>query len=316
MINYIIQTNRQSLISSLKDYFDTFSKTKNVIINLSKSEDILKFKNEILNNQVKYFVFSNGSDPIDVRIYHEILKINPDQKCLFSENAWLTWQDFLYLDDSGIGNKCSVYDYTDIPIVNIPKSLSSLVNSKVSEQLNKGIECPLKDYVLVPLQVDGDSKIIIGSPHFKTVTEFIMYIIDMVPSNVTILFKNHPLNKNAVPIPKRDNVIDITNFGYSKKSLILNSLFVAGINSTFLIESIYLRNKTVAYGLDIFSNKNIVIDGYNKDFDTIVNADIEISNIDNFINLLISKQIPKNHMTASYKIITTNEETFTPCCTS
>jgi hypothetical protein len=141
-------------------------------------------------------------------------------------------------------------------------------------------------------------------------------MIRMIPPHVKILFKNHPDNKNQIPIPKLPNVVDITDSGYSKSSLIKGSLFVAGINSTFLMESIYMNHKTVAFGLDLFSNKGIVIDGHGKSFKDIIDAKIDAKANDKFINTLISRQIPKMHIMDEYKKITNNEKFITPGCTS
>jgi hypothetical protein len=244
--------------------------------------------------------------------------MNPNQKLIFSENAWLTWQDFLYLDFHGIGNNSDVYTMTHetLPDVKVPSSLRSFVNDTVTRRLSVGKACNLSNYVLVPLQVNNDSKLIIGSPYFSKVEQFVDYMIRMIPPHVKILFKNHPDNKNQIPIPKLPNVVDITDSGYSKSSLIKGSLFVAGINSTFLMESIYMNHKTVAFGLDLFSNKGIVIDGHGKSFKDIIDAKIDAKANDKFINTLISRQIPKMHIMDEYKKITNNEKFITPGCTS
>lgn len=77
MITYIIQTNRKSLIPHLYEYFKNFSTIQVEVIKLSKSSDILKYKDKIMNGEVNRFVFSNGTDKIDVEIYKKIIKINP-----------------------------------------------------------------------------------------------------------------------------------------------------------------------------------------------------------------------------------------------
>jgi len=313
----IIHTNRKSLIPHLNMYFKSYVSSNVRVIRINSADDINSYRNDIINGKIEYFVFSNGTDSIDQDIKGKILKINPNQKLIFSENGWLTWQDFLYLDFHGIGNNSDVYTMTHetLPDVKVPSSLRSFVNDAVTRRLSVGKVCNLSNYVLVPLQVNNDSKLIIGSPYFSKVEQFVDYMIRMIPPDIKILFKNHPDNKNRIDIPKLPNVVDITDSGYSKSSLIKGSLFVAGINSTFLIESIYMNHKTVAFGLDLFSNKGIVIEGYGKSFKDIIDAKLNVKANERFINTLVSKQIPKTHIIREYKKITDNEKFTTPCCT-
>jgi len=312
----IIHTNRKSLLSHLDKYFKEFCKDEVKIVKFNSAEDIKKYKNEIGENKIKYFVFSNGTDKIDQALKIEILKLNPNQKLIFSENAWFTWQDFLYLDFYGIANNSDIYSmrHIDLPNITIPKNLNLLVYNCVKKRLSIGEKCPYSNYVMVPLPVNNDSKLIIGSPYFSKVEEFVDYLIDVIPNNIKILFKNHPENKKKILIPNLPNVIDITNSGYSKESLIKNSLFVAGINSTFLMESIFMRHKTISFGVDLFSNKDITIDGYGKTFNELLESLIDINKCDKFIQLLISRQIPKFHILEQYKKSINNENFIAPCC--
>lgn len=296
----IIHSSRRSLLPHLKSYFEDVLKKRTEILRIVNVNDIDVIKNDIINNKIERFVFSNGSDQIDVQLKKRILSYNKNQKLYFSENAWLTWQDFLYLDPTGIGNNASIYNKQPNELDSSSK-FTKLVEETVHNRTSTGKTVPYKNYVLVPLQVDNDSKLIIGSPHFKMVHEFVSYIIKMVPDDVLILFKNHPDNKNKVTIPKRKNVKDITDSNYSRKSLIENSLYVAGINTTFLIESIFYGKLTAAFGLDVFSNKDIVCEGMNKTHNEILSFKHNEINRRNFINTLINAQIPKKHMIKKYK---------------
>jgi hypothetical protein len=311
----IIHTGRKSLLSHLERYFKTFVSTNTRVVKINSVNDVNKYEKSIKNGSIKYFVFSNGTDTIDQKIASRILSINPNQELIFSENAWLTWQDFLYLDPMGIGNNSDIYEmkYEDMPNVYIPTKLRLMVNSKVNSRLSVGTECTHENYVMVPLQVNNDSKLTIGSPYFKRVEEFVDYIVKLVPNDTKILFKNHPDNKNLIPIPRLPNVIDVTNLGFSKSSLIKKSIIVAGINSTFLMESIFMNHKTVTFGLDLFSNKDITIDGYGKSFDDIMKSNIDYKKCERFVELLISRQIPKTHTIDEYKKTIINEQFTTPC---
>ena len=295
---YIIKSNRQSLLKSINNYFKSLKipDTDIEIININKINCINKYLKTISENKVKYIVYTNGTEAIDRETKKIILKENPKQNFMFCERAWLPWNEYIYLDPTGIGNESELFDYTTQHIENYSIDQNKVKQSTqiINNQLSKGIAIKKqRDYILVPLQVDNDSKLIIGSPYFKNVALFVEYVIDTTPKDINILFKNHPLNKNKCKIPKADNVIDITNQKYSKKSLIQNSLYVAGINTTFLIESMYLQHKTVTYGLDIFSNKNIIIEGYTEAFNEIIKQNIDLHSREKFIEILMSRQIRK-----------------------
>ena len=295
---YIIKSTRISLLKHLNHYFKSLKipDTDVKIINIHRIHDINKYLKTISENKVKYIVYSNGTDVRDRETKKIIIKENPEQNFIFSENAWLPWSKYIYADPTGIGNESELFDYTTAGIESYKINENKIKEATllINKELSRGIEIKeQKDYILVPLQVDNDSKLIIGSPDFKNVKSFVEYIIDTTPKNVNILFKNHPQNKHKCKIPKVDNVYDITYEKYCKKSLIENSLFVAGINTTFLIESMYLLHKTVTYGLDVFSNKNIIIEGYNKSFNDILKENIDVSTREKFIKILMSRQIKK-----------------------
>jgi len=122
--------------------------------------------------------------------------------------------------------------------------------------------------------------------------KFITYVIKLVPKKFKILFKNHPHNRRPALIPKGPNIVDITKEQYSKKELITKSLFVLGINSTLLLESLYLGKKVVSFGLDVFSNKELVVDGYGKKFPEILKEKPKnLDKVDKLLNELMTRQI-------------------------
>tara|TARA_R110000824_G_scaffold9415_4_gene42100 strand:+ start:5564 stop:6508 length:945 start_codon:yes stop_codon:yes gene_type:complete len=306
---YIVKTGRGGLLRHLRKYFSIFRPEMKIkIISLTPTKRILKYSKQIKNNEVDYFVISNGSDPVDVKLKRRILDINPEQKFLFSEYGWLPWKSFLLLDRKGIGNHSSIFDMDMSQIhTNINNDLREYTHHKIRAATGRGKKVPYKNYVMVPLQINNDSKLKIGSPHFKRVEEFVDYIVSCVPKDVQILFKNHPEAKKNIPIPKLPNVIDVTKSGYSKKSLIENAQFVAGINSTFLLESLFYKQKTIAYGLDVFSNKGIVLDGFGKTYDEILAHTPNHNHIDKFIDLLISRQIPQRDSLGWYDLMKNNK---------
>jgi hypothetical protein len=292
---YIVRSRRKSLIKDLVRHYKTSKKYKTIVINIPNIISLDKYLDSIKSGQVEYIVFSNGTDSIDRDIQKKIIELNPEQKFIFSENAWLTWQNYIYLDPMGIGNLSEIFTFTPKNIIDYVVHKDKILQSTriTNKLLDTGSKSPYTNYILVPLQVNNDSKLLIGSPFFKKVSEFISYMIDITPNDINLLFKNHPHNKNKFSIPKKQNVYDITMANYSKKTLIENSLYVAGINSTFLIESMFLDHRTVTYGLDIFSNKNIIIEGYNKSIEEIMNYTINTAVKNKFLEVLMSRQVNK-----------------------
>lgn len=292
---YIVQSCRYSLTKYLVNHYRTSKKYISSVIKVPNIKNLNNYLKDIESGKVEYVVFSNGTDNIDRAIQTKIKEANPEQKFIFSENAWLTWKKYLYLDPMGIGNLSEIFllNQKEIMDYKVDNNKIAECTKIASTELSQGTNSNYKNYIFVPLQVDRDSKMLIGSPHFKRVKDFVSYMIDTTPNDINLVFRNHPLNKNKCPIPKKTNVYDATGKKLSKKSLIEKSLFVAGINTTFLIESMFLNHRTVTYGLDVFSNKDIIIEGYNKSVNDIMNYTINTETKNKFLEVLMSRQVRK-----------------------
>jgi hypothetical protein len=55
----------------------------------------------------------------------------------------------------------------------------------------------------------------------------------------------------------------------------------------------FLNHRTVTYGLDVFSNKNIIIEGKDKSVDDILNSKINVEVKNKFLKILMSRQVKK-----------------------
>jgi len=288
---YVVHSNRKLAINSLQKHFQNQYDTR--IIKINKVQDLECYLLDIQNQLVEYICITNGTDEIDKEIVSTIKKYNPKQKFTFSERAWLPWNKYLYIDPLGIGNNSELYRFNrqDINKYTLDNNKIAICTKEINDHLNNGSLCPYDNYIFVPLQVNNDSKLIIGSPYFKTVESFIEYIIDTTPNDINILFRNHPKNPNKSKIPVKNNVIDITDQReLSKRSIITKSIYTAGINTTFLIESMYLNKKTVTYGLDVFSNKDIITEGYAKSFEDITKNKVDEITRAKFLQILMSRQ--------------------------
>lgn len=291
----LIENKRRSILPFVRRFLRAINVKFTLIKKNLTPADTVKF---ILNNQLPGLYFTNGTDRRDAHLL-KLLKNNKYSGFfLFSELGWLPYQKCYYLDYKGIGNYNFLYNCNPSSIKNKPPDhIIKRYLHDLDCELNKGISVPYGNndnnkYILCPLQVDGDSKLIIGSPHFKNMKEFIKFIINLVPNTFTILFKNHPKNRRPARIPKGPNIIDITKSNYKKKELIQKATCVIGINSTLLLESLYLKARVCSFGLDIFSNKGFVVDGHNKTFHQILHDTIpNLHLVDNFINEMLARQI-------------------------
>ncbi|MFC1813944.1 hypothetical protein ACFL03_14765 [Thermodesulfobacteriota bacterium] len=296
----IIRNQRKSLITPQRRFLNALGiKNRTVQITEMNSVKLKDLAYQLVDEKQHRIMFTNGSDKKDAELVSLIREINPSQKLLFCELGWLPYQKFMFFDSKGFGNISELHDW---PIELFPavdnnvwnwtkKYLNHELNPKVDAKGRPTIEAPDEEYILVPLQVDNDSKIIVGSPHFRTVSEFIDYIMDVIPKNLKIYFKNHPQNKKPPKVPISLNSVDITHANYNKLSLINNAKIVVGINTTFLLESLYLNKPVISFGLDVFSNKDIILDGFGKKFDDWLNFSYSKKAAERFLCELMRRQV-------------------------
>jgi uncharacterized protein YneF (UPF0154 family) len=114
---YVVYSSRKTLIKYLVNYYSKFKEYQTSIIRIKNIKDLIKYYDPINKECIKYIVFSNGTDNIDKKIYKKCLELNPKQNFIFSENAWLTWQNYIYLDPMGIGNLSEIFSFTQKNII-------------------------------------------------------------------------------------------------------------------------------------------------------------------------------------------------------
>lgn len=291
-VNFEIQSIRDFKLKDLKD----------VAIRLTKFEDD------------GIVMFTNGTDRNDQVLKGMIQATNPDHRMTFSELGWLPYQEYFFLDSLGIGNNASFFEMSmeEISLANLSVDVKVVGTLKqrtlhFMKREKNILDAQYKDYILVPLQVNDDSKMLIGSPYFPRVEDFVAHVIKIVPWDVPILFRNHPLNKNPIPVPKGiSNVYDISKLKVNKYDLIMRSKAVWGINSTFLLEAAMVGHHVISFGLDVFSNKPTVlpcVEDISMDFESVMALKQgDPTDIALFMSVLMSRQLPrKPDNTFNYK---------------
>ncbi len=123
-----------------------------------------------------------------------------------------------------------------------------------------------KQYVFFPLQIEGDSNIIINSPIYKKMDRAIEDIAAAAAKfGFYLLCRPHPEN-NEAPTAQ---LLDIPNVIFDNSQHLHEALqgAVANvvINSTVGLESLILGKPTICLGHSVYSGKGITYDAYHKD---------------------------------------------------
>lgn len=121
-----------------------------------------------------------------------------------------------------------------------------------------------RGYVFFPMQIEGDSNIIINSPHYKTMRDVIIDLAYATEKNgLTLVCRPHPENKMSVDylrqlVANHRHVHIDSSIGLH--SMIKNSLATVAINSTVGLESVLHGIPTIALGNSFYSCKGITYD--------------------------------------------------------
>jgi hypothetical protein len=291
----VLHTTRKGLLVHIINFL-TFCRVKFELIDatgMSVEQTCERLKGS------SHIIVSNGNDEKDLNIIKMLSESDDDVKFIFSEYAWFTWSRNIYLDESGIGNKSFLFEKTPEYFNDFDQEVFDHYMTSTLNELNKGNDVKHNKFVVVPLQVDGDSKLNIGSPNFSTVESFLKYILNdyLEGYEGEILIKKHPDDKRSINeiLPflnsnKDDRLVDITSSDFSKKQLIEKSEAILGINSTFLMETLLLNRRPIAFGMDVFSNKGLTFDGMASGLSNSLN---NVQDSSKFIYALMSRQVNK-----------------------
>lgn len=123
-----------------------------------------------------------------------------------------------------------------------------------------------QNYIFFPMQIEGDSNIIINSPFYKKMSEVLDDLVVVGKQlGVKIVSRPHPENKADIselralyPEVEFNSTLHIhTLLNYSLANVV--------INSTVGLESLILQRPTIALGHSVYSSKGITFDAYHRD---------------------------------------------------
>lgn len=237
----------------------------------------------------------NSDNVIDLNVQEFIKKFNKDIKIIYVEWGW-----FDHYETIGV-HKNGPHVFSDLVNMNLNDiEINYNLIQHYRNEYTKNLQKPnIEDYILIPLQLVGDTQLMFSDFKMKNQNELIIFIRNKFP-NKNIVVKIHPKSNEKETIKKLcyDN-----NCTYVEDNKIIDWIYysdvVIGINSTTLIESLLLYKKTVAFGKNVFSNKDLVLD-CTIDINNIDNIDNFLvdddrkMNIDKFIMLLLNRQFNNN----------------------
>lgn len=151
-------------------------------------------------------------------------------------------------------------------IADYRKKSSTIVGSKKVEGLDKasvanrlGIDLN-KGYIFFPMQIEGDSNIIINSPKYKTMQEVITDCLEVAKKlNCYLVCRPHPENKE-INYESFSHELLIVDNSMHLYDMLRNSIANIVINSTVGLESIVLGMPTITLGHSVYSGKGISFD--------------------------------------------------------
>ncbi|WP_432669235.1 glycosyltransferase [Pseudomonas umsongensis] len=121
-------------------------------------------------------------------------------------------------------------------------------------------------YIFFPMQIEGDSNIILNSPIYKKMIE----VIDDLKlvsrrTGIKIVCRPHPENTITLSeLKKRFPSITFDN-SLHLHTMLKHSVANVIINSTVGLESILLERPTIALGHSVYSGKGITLDAFHKE---------------------------------------------------
>lgn len=240
-----------------------------------------------------YICLGNGTDPA-----HEALVARYGRdKILFTEYGWLPWSRHFYISRGGTGFNSEIAkvdgDHLDRLAIN---------HAEIEEfrrTLDTGHDVTYDDFIYMPLQKDvNDFKFLFN--RFNNNEEYLRFVDGIVPPEITILVKSHPLYRKQYDLSFSNRMVDITNADLNKDQLYRRMRAMVCLNSTSILEALAYSGRVFSYGDDLFVGKGVthhkVEDA--QAFAEALDAPIDRDRPLKFVSLLMSRQIDRHRCVA------------------
>lgn len=175
---------------------------------------------------------------------------------LFMEQAWLPQANNVYLDHEGLGGR-SWLAKQDLAASNLPINEDAVANIKKHFDPGANPLPSFGDYILVPMQVEHDTQIVLDSPYFKTMRSLVDYVLHHFP-DFRVVVKLHPRSTQTLSQRKTEHIVgpDIT-----MNRLAAYARAIIGINSTSLVEALVHEKPIISLGNSILSGSRVFLTG-------------------------------------------------------
>lgn len=222
-------------------------------------------------------------------------------RTVYMEHGWLPQRDFFYIDPVATGGRSAIAKARLKPGSDerVAETVKKLKDYYKYRPLPVGFP---KDYVLVPLQLNGDTSVMLDSPYIKTMSTLMGFIRKHFP-DIPILLKRHPLDRsnhdNCGAIEARPDV--------RFNDLVQNARAIIGINSTTLIEALIHGKPIATLGYNVASNKGVYLepDEAFQNPRKILEWKPDERTVHQTLDMLYHEQFPKTHpgLAAIHKIL-------------
>lgn len=129
-------------------------------------------------------------------------------------------------------------------------------------------ELPKKNYFFFPLQVIDDSNFLVWNNHIDNQKMIIQALIRSLPSNMSIVVKEHPVAIGCLPLKELKEIKRLPNVKlvspyHDSKEVIKNSVAVTTISGTSGLEALIMNKPVVSMGNAYYNFDELVFDGGN-----------------------------------------------------
>lgn len=197
---------------------------------------------EIAREKPDFLLFHNGLHPMYQEILGQIKKTGIP--IIYSELGWFPQNNNVYFDGLGV-NASS----------NIASERSGVTNEADLKMPVTWVNRP----VLLCLQMENDTNLLVASKRFKKNESLISYVIDQLP-NETIVIRPHPDDPNILEYKKFESKrVLIDSFG-SFEDAVNSVKAIVALNSTVILNALHYKVNIYALADGIATNKLGVID--------------------------------------------------------